>query len=307
MFESLYYVPDYRGRNVLFDLFLRIWGYPIYIRRLEARSIFRMLGDIRGKTVLDLGCGDGFLSIPMSKRNARVIGIDINAQKLTLAKERFAKVSLPIEPALVVADARRLPFKDGVFDAVESNCVIEHIPNDDAVFREVSRVIRDDGLFVATMPSEEGKSIIPLMALWIRSPRWLRKLFAPRYLVENEFGSVKEARAYLKRQVLAESQNYTRQGLYDQLAAAGFEVKDFEYLIQFFGAVVQDFVFGLRAIFLNVGTALLFPIVYPITLLDRLFISKDVVGEEFAFLAWKQKEARVPPVFDGETRTLDSP
>ena len=288
MFESLLYMPEYKGEIWLFDFFLRIFGYPIYIRQLEARSIFRMLGVIKGKTVLDLGCGDGFMTIPMSKKGARVIGIDIDASKFKLAKERLSKMELPITPVLIIADARHLPFKDGVFDAVESNCVIEHISNDKAVFQEVARTMNENGLFAGTMPSEEGKSIIPFTALWIRSPKWLRRLFAPKYLVENEFGSVKEARQYLKHCVLAENQNYTRQDLYGKLTNAGLEVKEFEYLIQFFGAIVQDFVFGLRSIFLNTGTALLFPIFYPISLLDVLFISKDVMGEEFAFLAKKR-------------------
>ena len=286
-FESLFYMPEYKDRNLLFDLFLRVFGYPIYIRRLEARSIFRMVGNIDGQMVLDLGCGDGFLSIPMSKRGANVVGVDIDGEKFELAKERLAKLDLPSEPILVVADATSLPFKDEVFDATVSNCVIEHIPDDDAVFREVYRTIRQNKPFVATMPSEEGKSIIPFTALWIKSPRWLRSLFAPRYLAANEFGSVREARKFLKRQVLAEHQNYTRPGLFAQLAASGFEIEEFEYLIQFFGAIVQDVVFGLRAIFLNMGTALLFPIFYPICLLDTRFVPEDVVGEEFAFLAYK--------------------
>ena len=288
MCESLLYMPEYKGKIWLFDLFLRIFGYPIYIRQLEARSIFKMLGDIQGKKVLDLGCGDGFLSIPMSKKGARVIGIDIDANKFKLARERFAKMDLPIKPVLVIADGRRLPFKDGVFDVVESNCVIEHIPNDKAVFQEVTRTLHEHGLFAGTMPSEEGKCIIPFTALWIRSPQWLRRLFAPRYLAENEFRTVEEARQYLKHHVLAESQNYTRQELYSKLTNAGLEVKEFEYLIQFFGAIVQDFVFGLRIIFLNIGTALLFPLFYPISLLDVLFISKNEMGEEFAFLAQKK-------------------
>ena len=64
MYESLFYMSEYRGKNFLFDLYLRIFGYPIYVRRIESRAIFRLVGDLEGQVVLDLGCGDGFLSIP---------------------------------------------------------------------------------------------------------------------------------------------------------------------------------------------------------------------------------------------------
>jgi ubiquinone/menaquinone biosynthesis C-methylase UbiE len=288
MYESLFYMSEYRGKNILFDLYLRIFGYPIYVRRIEARAIFRLVGNIEGQMVLDLGCGDGFLSIPMSKRGAKVIAVDIDGEKFKLAKVRFSKMDLPIEPMLVLADAQHMPFRNGAFDAVISNCVIEHIPNDDAVFQETNRAMQATGRFVGTVPSEEGMNVVPLTALWISSPKWLRKLFASEYFVENDFRSVRQARKYLKRYLFAECHHYTKEGFHAKMTAAGFKVEEFEYLIQFFGAIVQDLVFGLRCIFLNTGTAFLFPILYPISLLDMFFLSPNVMGDEFVFLVCKR-------------------
>ena len=111
--------------------------------------------------MLDLGCGDGFLSIPMSKMGAKVIAVDIDGEKFKLAKERFSKIELPTEPMLILADAQHMPFRNGVFDAVISNCVIEHIQNDGAVFQEANRTMQAAGRFVGTVPTEEGMNVAP--------------------------------------------------------------------------------------------------------------------------------------------------
>src|SRR5258706_9195569 len=49
---------------------------------------FHLLGDVRGKVVLDLGCGSGESTVPLAKRGARVIGMDISPDLIELAKRR---------------------------------------------------------------------------------------------------------------------------------------------------------------------------------------------------------------------------
>jgi SAM-dependent methyltransferase len=55
---------------------------------------------------------------------------------------------------VALASATALPFADASFRTVVSNCVIEHIPDNDAVLREISRVLGTGGAFAATLPSE---------------------------------------------------------------------------------------------------------------------------------------------------------
>ncbi len=96
-------------------------------------------------SVLDLGCGEGHIGELLFNRIHS--GIDITKKDLEKAKERNTYEKL------VLADAKKLPFKDNSFDIVFSNSVIEHIDGIDAVLSEVTRVLKKDGLFIFTAPS----------------------------------------------------------------------------------------------------------------------------------------------------------
>ena len=97
--------------------------------------------------ILDIGCGDGLFAKLLFERPVDA-GIDLSISHLTKARESGAYVDLR------VADATELPFEDGSFATVFSNCVLEHIPDVDAVCREASRVLRPGGQFVFTVPTE---------------------------------------------------------------------------------------------------------------------------------------------------------
>jgi SAM-dependent methyltransferase len=99
--------------------------------------------------ILDIGCGDGhFASIAYASLPIDV-GIDVIARDLPEAASRRG-----VYRNVMFASATALPFADASFNTVVSNCVIEHIPDNDAVLREINRVLRRGGIFAATLPSE---------------------------------------------------------------------------------------------------------------------------------------------------------
>jgi SAM-dependent methyltransferase len=98
--------------------------------------------------VLDVGCGDGhFASIAYDRPID--VGIDVVVRDLAEARTRPG-----VYRHLVLANAPALPFADGSFATVVSNCVIEHIPDVDETLREIARVLRPGGTFAATVPGE---------------------------------------------------------------------------------------------------------------------------------------------------------
>lgn len=99
--------------------------------------------------VLDIGCGDGhFASIAYDSLPIDV-GIDVMARDLPEAARRVG-----VYRQVMYASATELPFPEGSFNTVISNCVIEHIPDNDAVLGEIARVLRPGGGFATTLPSE---------------------------------------------------------------------------------------------------------------------------------------------------------
>jgi SAM-dependent methyltransferase len=92
---------------------------------------------------LDLGCGDGRFTARLQAAGAIVTGVDSSPSMVEAARAR----NLIVEEA----EATALPFGDATFDAVFSNAALHWIRDQDAMLREVRRVLRPGGRFVAEM------------------------------------------------------------------------------------------------------------------------------------------------------------
>jgi len=123
-----------------------------------------------GERVLDLGSGagtDSLVAAQMVGEHGRVTGIDMAPEMLR--KARAAATAMEARNVeFVEADAERLPFPDASFDVVISNGVIDLIPDKDAVFAELHRVLRPGGrlqladVTIQRPVSEEGRRSIDL-------------------------------------------------------------------------------------------------------------------------------------------------
>jgi arsenite methyltransferase len=100
-----------------------------------------------GEHVLDVGCGAGtdtLVAAQMVAPAGRVTGIDMTAQMLAKARSAAAELGAA-NVELVEGEVEQLPFPDESFDVVISNGVIDLIPDKDAVFSELFRVLRAGG------------------------------------------------------------------------------------------------------------------------------------------------------------------
>ncbi|MDQ4078603.1 MAG: class I SAM-dependent methyltransferase [Chloroflexota bacterium] len=133
------------GRDYLDEHIRDVPLFRALLRAVECR-LFEEAGPLP-EPVLDLGCGDGhFASVAFSK--PLFAGLDTDEAMVREARWRGAYY-LPI-----VASATAAPFPDMFFNSVVANCVIEHIPDIEAVLGEASRVLRRGGRFVFGVPSE---------------------------------------------------------------------------------------------------------------------------------------------------------
>ncbi len=102
--------------------------------------------DLRGRTLLDAGCGTGWFSQRAWERGAQVTALDIGPRLL-----REVRAKCPART--VCGDVLNMQFDDGAFDVVVSSECIEHTRNPARAVRELVRVCRPGGLIVITCPN----------------------------------------------------------------------------------------------------------------------------------------------------------
>jgi ubiquinone/menaquinone biosynthesis C-methylase UbiE len=110
------------------------------------RQFIRTLGDCREKTILDLGCGRGFLSVnlALSLRPHRLIGIDISSEAIARATALAQLCGVQDICEFKVGSAHALPLAGGSVDAVVGVAILHHLEIDVAA-PELARVLRPGG------------------------------------------------------------------------------------------------------------------------------------------------------------------
>jgi len=116
---------------------------------VEHYTLFELLGDLRGRSVLDLACGDGFFSRFLKQAGAsRVLGVDISHGMIELARAEETRHSLGAE--YVVQDAKSLRLPE-TFDVVEAAYLLNYAQTREellAMCRACARHLRPGGRFV---------------------------------------------------------------------------------------------------------------------------------------------------------------
>ena len=116
---------------------------PEGLREADAR----LLGAVRGKRVLELGCGAAAGARWLDGQGAAVVGLDLSAGMLRHAREAADRSGVRVP--LVQADALTLPFRDAAFDVVcTAFGAVPFVADSGAVMREVARVLKPGGRWV---------------------------------------------------------------------------------------------------------------------------------------------------------------
>lgn len=103
----------------------------------------------KGDTVVDLGSGAGndcFIARAETGETGRVIGIDFTPAMVDKARANAAKLGYA-NVEFLQGDIEQMPLADNVADVIVSNCVLNLVPNKDAVFQEIFRTLKPGGHF----------------------------------------------------------------------------------------------------------------------------------------------------------------
>jgi ubiquinone/menaquinone biosynthesis C-methylase UbiE len=121
--------------------------------RLLLNRMIRWLNVQPDDAVLDVGCADGYFLQEMAKCSpfAKGVGVDLSKDAVESARKTGAKFP---QLSFIPASAADLPFDDRSFEKILVNEVIEHVPDDGAVFAEVARVAKQGALVYMTAPND---------------------------------------------------------------------------------------------------------------------------------------------------------
>lgn len=134
------YAPDWWNGS---QRFLRLLHnlVPARIKHFET-----IVGTWDGKSVLDLGCGGGFMSEALARKGARVIGVDPSEAAIRAAKDHAQREGLKIE--YLVGCGESIPLAERTVDCVVCVDVLEHVEDLERVLDEIRRVLKAGGLFL---------------------------------------------------------------------------------------------------------------------------------------------------------------
>jgi ubiquinone/menaquinone biosynthesis C-methylase UbiE len=226
---------------------LRVFGIPHMGMRIRASSMGSMLPHIDGKKVLDAGCGPGLHMLLLTEKKAYVIGMDADRKKIKSGAEIAGALGCRGQ-SLSVADITHLPFTEGEFDVILCSDVLEHVRDDGKALSEFSRVLKESGKLVITVPTEK------LGAAYHRS-----------------FGHVRPG--------------YDFAAMEKKLEKNRFRIEKWDYYLKSFGSIswrLNRFFFSNKAL-----AALTFYPLYLFSKLDRA-LPKGHIGEGLAIRAVRQ-------------------
>ena len=140
-------------------------GHDIARERMNNPAFLAFVGDLRGKQVLDAGCGEGYNTRLLARQGASVTGVDISERIIALAEEEEHRAPLGIRYTRT-SHAELGMFADASFDAVVSFMALMDGPRLDLAMGEAFRVLRPGGMlaFSITHPRFITKG-----SRWIRN------------------------------------------------------------------------------------------------------------------------------------------
>jgi 2-polyprenyl-6-hydroxyphenyl methylase/3-demethylubiquinone-9 3-methyltransferase len=146
------YIFSERINNSIYEQYGNRWytadDDPVALLRAEAKLknpwVIKKIRAENATTILDIGCGAGFLSNALALEEFKVTAVDLSQESLNIATNYDTTKTV----RYVQADAFHLPFADNSFDVVTAMDFLEHIEEPEKAIKELSRVLKTNGIFI---------------------------------------------------------------------------------------------------------------------------------------------------------------
>ncbi len=130
-------VPDFHGRTIMYAEHMT--------RYIAAQDLSK------GKVVLDIAAGSGYGTNLLAQKAKKAYGVDVSPDAIKYAKENYGAKNIEF----LVGDAEEIPLPDKSVDLVISFETIEHVKNYEKFLKEISRVLKEDGIAIISTPNDE--------------------------------------------------------------------------------------------------------------------------------------------------------
>lgn len=152
-------VSNEKVKEVWQELWRRNKNKKITLGRMPAAILVELAekcGDLRGKKVMEAGCGSGIISAEIASRGADVFLLDISEDALQIARNYFEQKNL--RASFILGDIFELPFDSCSFDIVWNAGVLEHFENERRLkaVQGIANLIKPKGVFISFNPSDKA-------------------------------------------------------------------------------------------------------------------------------------------------------
>lgn len=132
---------DYYDKGEKFNFGQKLWHGKKF------NSIKCLVANLRPVKILDIGCNSGVLTNKLFTifPKSETIGVDVYKDAIDFAKEKYPKIKF------IVADGRKLPFKNNYFDLITCVETLEHVFDPKTTLFEIRRCLKNDGRVIISM------------------------------------------------------------------------------------------------------------------------------------------------------------
>lgn len=154
------------------------------------KKVAILSGNLKGKRILDVGCGSGIFMLDFIKKGATVVGIDYSQKMLDFAEHNLNKYQVPKKSyKLLKLSATKMNFKEKSFDLILATGLTDYMTDeqDREFLKQASLLVKKNGKLIISFPSQKSPFSFLRSGLGLE----IRKRFAKLPPIQNNFSEGK--------------------------------------------------------------------------------------------------------------------